>query len=50
MLIITKDPDLLIETKTEKDKLLLITRGLSMQEGRISLKYAKSIIKLLKKR
>jgi len=50
MLIITKDPDILIETKTEKDKILLITRGLSMEEGRtLSLKYAKSIIKLLKR-
>jgi len=48
MLIITKDPDLLIETKTERDKLLLITRALSRQEGRISLNYQKPIIKPLK--
>ena len=50
MLIMTRDPDILIETKTEKDKILLITRGLSMEEGRtLSYKYAKSIVKLLKK-
>lgn len=50
MLIITKDPDLLIETKGEKDKILLITRGLSLEEGRtLAHRYAKSIIKLLKK-
>jgi len=48
MLILIKDPDILIETKQEKDKILLITRD-SIQEGRTpAYRFAKLIIELLK--
>lgn len=50
-IIITKDPDLLIETVEDKDEILLIRRGLSIEEGRIpTYRYARTIEKMLKKR